>query len=61
MTDTQGKLAVEAGKTLENIIQDSLSKKGFTVVNYRTFAKSPAKYGKELLLKNSPLYKHLWS
>lgn len=54
MNDAQGKLAVESGKTLENVIQDSLSKKGFMVVYYRDYIKSPAKYGSDLLLKNVP-------
>lgn len=54
MTTTQGGLAVEAGKTLERIIEDSLSNKGFTSIPYREYIKKPAKYGNELLLKNVP-------
>ncbi len=54
MTTSQGGLAVEAGKTLERIIEDSLSNKGFTCVPYREYIKNPTKYGSELLLKNVP-------
>ena len=54
MTTSQGGLAVEAGRTLERIIEDSLSNRGFTSIPYREYIKQPAKYGNELLLKNVP-------
>ena len=54
MTTSQGGLAVESGKTLERIIEDTLSNKGFTCVHHREYIRQPARYGSELLLKNVP-------
>lgn len=49
------------GNQLEMAVRTVLTGKGFQLVNYRVWEKTPEKYGKELLLENAPfttVYNH---
>lgn len=50
----QGTVANWTGSTLEKTIVGTLVSKGFQLVAYRDFIKSPQSYGEELLLRNAP-------
>jgi hypothetical protein len=57
----QGTLANIGGNLLERTVKEVFLSKGFTLINYRVWQKTPEKYGKELLLTNVPfktIYKH---
>ncbi|MCL5125197.1 MAG: 4-diphosphocytidyl-2C-methyl-D-erythritol kinase [Deltaproteobacteria bacterium] len=50
----QGTVANWTGSTLEKTIVGTLVSKGFQLVAYRDYTKSPQSYGEELLLRNVP-------
>ncbi len=54
MSPEQGNLANASGNTLERAVQSVFQSKGFTIINYRTWANAKARYGEELLLLNAP-------
>ena len=57
----QGDLANIGGNVLERMVKEVFLSKGFVLLNYRKWQKSPSKYGKELLLTNVPftsIYQH---
>lgn len=51
---TPGGYANAAGGTLESMVTTVLQGKGFAVVPWRQYLKSPGQYGDELLLRNVP-------
>jgi hypothetical protein len=50
----QGTLANISGNALEQIVVSTLILKGFTLVNYGDYAKSPLSFAHELLIRNAP-------
>jgi hypothetical protein len=58
---SQGGLANSSGNTLEKTVIGTLTSKGFILVPYAKFKKSPDSYGTELLIKDFPyqsIYNH---
>jgi PD-(D/E)XK nuclease superfamily domain len=61
MSPEQGNLANASGNALEQAVKSVFQSKGFTIVNYSEWIKSPDLHGKELLLLNAPytsIYSH---
>lgn len=56
---TQGGIANHQGHTLESIVISTMMLKGFEVLSYKDWEKTPDKAGAELLLKNVP-YKTIY-
>ena len=56
-----GSYAVNSGRILEGIVENSLITKGLQVVTYKEWILNKSLYGEELLIKKVPyegLYKH---
>jgi hypothetical protein len=51
---TQGAQAGTTGRTLEALISQALTGKGFTLVSHRDYRRDPDHYGSELLLTGVP-------
>lgn len=51
---TPGGYANTAGSTLEHVVMDTLSGKGFRVVPWRDYRKLPAAFGSEVLVRDVP-------
>ncbi len=54
MSPEQGNLANSSGNTLEQAVKSVFQSKGFTIISYSEWAKSPDGYGEEVLLRNAP-------
>lgn len=57
----KGKKSNITGNQLESAVKTVLSQKGFNIVKFREWIKSPTKFGDEVLLTNVPfttIYKH---
>lgn len=61
MKENKGAFATQSGHTLESIVITVLQAKGFQVVQYNKYIKTPEKFGDEILIRNVPyttIYNH---